>query len=43
MNKKNYQRPAMKAVKLQQQHLLVESDMNAVRNGYGEAEESTWE
>ena len=43
MNKKNYQKPAMKVVKLQQQYLLAGSDTKALRNGYVQAQESTWE
>jgi hypothetical protein len=45
MNKRLYQKPATKVVKLQQQYLLEGSNSNtkAVRNDYGKAEESTWE
>ena len=45
MNKKDYQKPAMRVVLLQQQaHLLAGSNkLNATRgDGYGEAIEEEW-
>ena len=45
MNKKDYQKPAMRVVLLQQQaHLLAGSnELNATRgDGYGEAIEEEW-
>lgn len=44
MNKKDYLKPTMKVVKLQQQaHLLAGSGVEANRSGYGTAVESTWD
>jgi len=43
MNKKNYQRPAMRIIQCQQSGLLMTSGTEAKRESYGAAEESTWE
>jgi len=43
MNKKTYQRPAMRIIQGQQSGLLMASDMRAKRESYGAAEKSTWE
>ena len=43
MNKKTYQRPAMKIIQVQQSGLLMTSGTGANRESYGAAEESTWE
>ncbi len=42
-NKKNYQRPAMRIIQVQQSRLLMTSGTRAKRESYGAAEESTWE
>lgn len=42
-NKKNYQRPAMIIIQVQQSRLLMTSGTGANRESYGTAEESTWE
>ena len=47
MNKKDYQKPTMKVVKLEHKcQILAASDGNSVsanRSGYGTAEELTWD
>jgi len=44
MKKKEYQKPAMRVVKLQQQaRLLAGSGVQSMRSGYGEAQEENWE
>ena len=44
MKRKDYQKPTMKVVQLQQQtHLLAGSGVEATRNGYGTAQEDVWE
>ncbi len=44
MKRKDYQKPMMNVVQLQQQaHLLAGSGVEASRSGYGTAEEDTWE
>ena len=45
MKRKDYQKPTMKVFQLQQQgHILVGSaGVRAMRNGYGAAEEDTWD
>ena len=44
MNRKDYQRPTMNIVQLQQQtHLMAGSGVEANRSGYGTAEEEIWE
>ena len=44
MKRKDYQRPTMKVVQLQHQtYLLAGSDVEAIRNGYGTAQEYDWE
>ena len=44
MKRKEYERPTIDVVKLQQQqHLLAGSPLDATRNGYGDAEELDWE
>ena len=43
MKKKDYQRPTMQVVKLQQQtHLMAGSGVQSMRSGYGSAQEQTW-
>ena len=40
MKKKDYQKPTMQVVKLQQQtHLMAGSGVQSMRSGYGEAQE----
>ena len=42
--KKDYQTPATRVVKLQQQtHLMAGSGVQSMRSGYGEAQEETWD
>ena len=44
MKKKDYQKPTMNIVKLQQQtHLMAGSGVQSMRSGYGEAQEETWD
>ena len=44
MKKKDYQKPTMQVVKLQQQtHLMTGSGVQSTRSSYGTAEEETWE
>ena len=43
MNKKTYQRPAMRIIQCQQSGLLMASGTGANRESYGAAKESTWE
>ena len=48
MNKKDYQRPTTKVVKLQHAGMLMTSGVGAMRSGYGTAStddgtEETWE
>lgn len=45
MNKKDYQKPTMKVVKLQHTGMLMASGegMQAQRNSYGQAVEADWE
>ena len=44
MNKKDYEKPTMNIVKLQQQtHLMAGSGVQSMRSGYGEAQEEDWE
>jgi len=44
MKRKDYQRPTMKVVQLQQQtHLMAGSGVQSMRSGYGEAQEEDWE
>ena len=44
MKKKEYMKPTMNIVKLQQhQHLLTGSGVEARRNSYGAAQEQTWD
>ena len=44
MKRKDYQRPTMKVVKLQQQtHLMTGSGVQSMRSDYGKAQEETWE
>ena len=43
MKRKDYQKPTMRVVKLQQRsHILAGSNVRAMRSGYGAAEEQTW-
>ena len=42
MKRKDYQRPTIKIVKLQQRAHLLNASLNAERTGYGVAQESTW-
>lgn len=44
MKRKDYQRPTMKVVELQQQtHLMACSGVQSMRSGYGTADEEIWE
>ncbi len=44
MKRKDYQRPTMKVVQLQQlKHLMAGSGVQSMRSGYGEAQEEDWE
>ena len=44
MKRKDYQKPTMNIVKLQQKtHLMAGSGVQSMRSGYGEAQEETWE
>ena len=44
MKRKDYEKPTMQVVKLQQQcHLLAGSGVESTRTGYGDAEEEVWE
>jgi hypothetical protein len=44
MKKKDYQKPTMNIVKLQQQtHLMAGSEVQSMRSDYGEAQEENWE
>ena len=44
MKKKDYQKPTMQVVKLQQQtHLMAGSGVQSMRSGYGEAQEEEWD
>ena len=44
MKRKDYQKPTMNIVKLQQQtHLMTGSGVQSMRSGYGEAQEEDWE
>lgn len=44
MKRKDYQKPTMNIVKLQQQtHLMTGSGVQSMRSSYGKAEEETWE
>ena len=44
MNKKDYLKPTMNIVQLQQQtHLMAGSGVQSMRSGYGEAQEETWD
>ena len=43
MKRKDYQKPTMKVVKLQQQtQLLAGSGVESMRTGYGDAQEEEW-
>ena len=43
MKTKVYQKPTMKVVKLQHTQMLMTSGVNAMRSGYGTADEQTWD
>ncbi len=44
MKRKDYERPTMQVVKLQQQtHLMAGSGVQSMRSGYGEAQEEDWD
>ncbi len=44
MKRKDYEKPTMQVVKLQQQcHLLAGSGVASTRTGYGDAEAEVWE
>ena len=44
MKRKDYQKPTMNIVQLQQQtHLMAGSGVQSMRSGYGEAQEEDWE
>jgi len=42
MRKEVYQEPTMLIVKLQHTQMLMTSGVNAMRSGYGTADEQTW-
>ena len=42
MNKKLYEKPTMKVVKIQHTQMLMTSGVESTRTGYGEAQEDTW-
>lgn len=43
MKRKDYEKPTMKVVQLQQQtHLLAGSGVESMRTGYGDAQEEEW-
>ena len=42
MNKKEYQKPAMQVVLIQQHAQLLAGSVGATRDGYGTAIEDTW-
>ena len=42
MKRKDYQKPAMQIVVLQQQAHLMTGSVESTRTGYGEAQEETW-
>ena len=43
MKRKNYQKPTMKVVLLQQRTHLLAGSLEAKRNGYGAANEQNWD
>lgn len=43
MKRKDYQKPTMNIVKLQQQTHILAGSVEASRSDYGTAEEETWE
>lgn len=43
MKRKDYEKPAMRVVLIQQHAHLLAGSVNASRSGYGEADEYTWE
>ena len=43
MKTKVYQKPTMKVVQLQHTQMLMTSGVNAMRSGYGTADEQTWD
>ncbi len=43
MKRKNYERPTMQVVKLEQTCQILAGSVEANRSGYGDANEDTWE
>jgi hypothetical protein len=43
MNRKEYKEPMMQVAELRHGGMLLTSGLQAIRNGYGAAEEETWE
>ncbi len=43
MKKKEYERPTMQVVKLEQTCQILAGSVEATRSGYGDAEELDWE
>lgn len=43
MNKKDYEKPAIRVVLLQQQSLLLAGSVEAARTDYGTANEQEWD
>ena len=43
MKRKDYEKPTMKVVLLQQRTHLLAQSIEATRNGYGEAQTDTWD
>ena len=41
--KKKYERPTMKVVELKQTRILMTSGLRATRDGYGAANDETWD
>ncbi|GEM_PF-4111245 len=42
MKRKDYEKPTMKVVKLQQTGMLMTSGVQSMRSDYGEAQEDEW-
>ena len=43
MKRKDYEKPTMKVVHLQHRTMLLAHSLEATRNGYGAANEQTWD
>ena len=42
MKRKDYQKPTMKVVRIQQTQMLMTSGVESMRTGYGDAQEEEW-